>query len=455
MRVDAEFYQRRHLQLEKKLAKIGSISIDKAGAILDCSAFYPSITDQYNFEGKGVPFLRVNEIQNGLVKTTSTTAFLPPHVLESNPKTIAIAYPFDIVIAKGGNSLAKLGLLTNDYEQYAVSRDLIVMRTSTLNRNKYFVWVFLHSTYGQELLLRTASQTGQPHLTLPSVVQIEVPVYSEQFEKSAETLYVKSVKLKNDSIELYKQAEEKLVDELGISDFSPQNEVSNIKSFKNSFDTTGRLDAEFYQSKFEELEREISKTHKLCPLSKFVTVNQRGTQPSYAEEGLRVINSKHVREGEVVLSDNRFAHVPRKKDFLVIKKGDVLINGTGVGTIGRSAPYLYDENAIPDNHVTILRTTELSPVFLAVYLNSIAGRYQVEKYFKGSSGQIELYPKDIDCFYVPLVDMAIQIDIEKLVNESFRLKAESNHLLGVAKRAVEIAIEKDEAAGIEYIRGNS
>ena len=74
----------------------------------------------------------------------------------------------------------------------------------------------------------------------------------------------------------------------------------------------------------------------------------------------------------------------------------MLINGTGVGTIGRSAPYLHNENALPDNHVTILRTKNLNPIFLSVYLNSIAGKYQVDKYFKGSSGQIELYPKDID-----------------------------------------------------------
>lgn len=254
---------------------------------------------------------------------------------------------------------------------------------------------------------------------------------------------------------LYSQAETLLLDTLDLANFSPSNESVNIKSFKESFAATERMDAEYYQPKFDELEAKIAETHELVSLGSLLMLNQRGTQPDYADEGLPVINSKHVREGEVVLSDNRVANLPDSEKSLFIQKNDVLINGTGVGTIGRSAPYLHEHNAIPDNHVTILRTDKLNPIFLSVYLNSIAGKYQVDKYFKGSSGQIELYPKDIDCFYVPLVDEAIQTEIAALVQQSFTLKAESERLLDVAKRAVEIAIEQDEPAALAYIEAYS
>jgi len=123
----------------------------------------------------------------------------------------------------------------------------------------------------------------------------------------------------------------------------------------------------------------------------------------------------------------------------------------GSGSSRKVEDYLHDQIAIPDNHVTILRTDKLNPIFLSAYLNSIAGKYQVDKYFKGSSGQIELYPKDIDCFYVPLVDETIQMEIAALVQQSFTLKAESERLLDVAKRAVEIAIEQDEKVALDFI----
>lgn len=303
--------------------------------------------------------------------------------------------------------------------------------------------------------MRECTGNVQLNLFLYKIREILVPELNDKFQLEIETCIKNAHRCISKTKAAYNQAETLLLDTLGLLDFLPSPEAVNIKSFKDSFAATGRLDAEYYQPKFDELEEKIAESHALVPLRSVLTLNQRGTQPDYTEEGLPVINSKHVREGEVVLSDNRFANLPDKGKALFIQKGDVLINGTGVGTIGRSAPYLHEQNAIPDNHVTILRTDKLNPIFLSVYLNSIAGKYQVDKYFKGSSGQIELYPKDIDCFYVPLIDETIQTKIAALVHQSFTLKAESERLLEVAKRAVEIAIEQDENAGMAYIEANS
>ena len=54
-------------------------------------------------------------------------------------------------------------------------------------------------------------------------------------------------------------------------------------------------------------------------------------------------------------------------------------------------------------------------------------------------------------FYVPLVDEAIQTETADLVQQGFTLKTESERLLEVAKRAVEIAIEQDEQAAPDFI----
>lgn len=43
-----------------------------------------------------------------------------------NQTTISKAYPGDLVIAKGGNTLAKVGLVTNEYPVYATCRDVII-----------------------------------------------------------------------------------------------------------------------------------------------------------------------------------------------------------------------------------------------------------------------------------------------------------------------------------------
>ncbi len=48
--------------------------------------------------------------------------------------------------------------------------------------------------------------------------------------------------------------------------------------------------------------------------------------------------------------------------------------------------------------------------------------------------------------------MEAQTQIATLVQQRFTLKAQSEHLLEVAKRAVEIAIEQDEQTAMDYIK---
>ncbi len=70
------------------------------------------------------------------------------------------------------------------------------------------------------------------------------------------------------------------------------------------------------------------------------------------------------------------------------------------------------------------------------------------------STAIYIYPKDISEFLIPIIDIEKQLKIEALVEESFRLRKQSDTLLKVAKRAIEIAIEQDEDTAISFINNH-
>jgi type I restriction enzyme, S subunit len=71
-----------------------------------------------------------------------------------------------------------------------------------------------------------------------------------------------------------------------------------------------------------------------------------------------VINQKCIRNGQLDLSLSR--HQSREfKQNLQVQQGDVLINSTGEGTIGRVAQVLESIcSCTVDTHVTIVRPTE-------------------------------------------------------------------------------------------------
>lgn len=187
LRIDAEYYQKDNLIWENVLASMEGKTISDHNGKTDCSAFYPSITGYYSSDRNNIPFLRVNEIVDGLVVISDKTVFLPEEVLKNNSKTIALAYPGDIIIAKGGNTLAKVGLVTDEFNVYATCRDVIILRTDDItDLNKFYLWAYLHSSFGQKLMWRSASQTGQPHLTLSSIDGIYIPEYSMVLQKAIE-----------------------------------------------------------------------------------------------------------------------------------------------------------------------------------------------------------------------------------------------------------------------------
>lgn len=313
-----------------------------------------------------------------------------------------------------------------------------------------YVLAYLNSRFGQDWIERNATGMVQQGLSLAKVRELPIPVLADSLQGHIECLIQLASRERGLSRESRANAEQALLDALGLNAWTPPETLSYMRSSQDAF-AAGRLDAEYFQPQFAALQGILNATGSGVRLGDHLAVNQRGKQPAYADEGLPVINSKHVLRNEVCLdADNRRALAD--EDSLRIQTGDVLINGTGVGTIGRAAAYLHDAAALPDNHVTVLRPGEtLDPVYLAVYLNSVAGQLQVDQRFRGSSGQIELYPSDIAEFSVWLAPETLQLEIRQLVETSFEQRQRAICLLEAAKRAVEIAIEDSEARALEYL----
>jgi type I restriction enzyme S subunit len=127
-------------------------------------------------------------------------------------------------------------------------------------------------------------------------------------------------------------------------------------------------------------------------LSEVVT---RGIAPRYAENGhWLVLNQKCIRDGRVSLEKARRQERPVSQ-AKTVQLGDVLINSTGVGTLGRSAFRLEGHPALTvDSHVTIARPAEhgLNPWY---GMNLVSRQSEFEALGTGSTGQTELSRTDI------------------------------------------------------------
>lgn len=447
-RIDSNYFQKQFLKEEIAINARGGQTLQKLGVQLRSFGAY-SLNNNVDYLDTGVPFIRGVNMKKGRVNFDDLTYISEEaHALlwksEITPETVLLSM---------SGTVGDVALASKSWK-YPVNSNQDIAKIDTKGQlNPYALYAFLLSRFGQNYLKREARGSVQQHVFLSQIEQFKMPTMSTDLEVAIQKVIESSDATQAKAISSLRLSERALTSALGLENWQIPESLSYVRNSLDSF-ATGRLDAEYFQPKYAKLIELIEATGQASPLADLLQTNQRGKQPEYAESGLPVVNSKHVANGEVrVDADNRYAK--SSDSGLLIEAGDVLINGTGVGTIGRAAPYLQPFKAIPDNHVTILRPYKgsIDPVYLAVFLNSLAGQLQVEQRFRGSSGQIELYPNDIAQFTIWVAPENIQTQVRQYVEASFQAKQRAAQLLDAAKRAVEIAIEDSEAAALTYLEG--
>ena len=112
----------------------------------------------------------------------------------------------------------------------------------------------------------------------------------------------------------------------------------------------------------------------------FLTSGSRGWAKYYAEDGDTFIRIQNLKDGQLDLDDIAFVNVPESAEArrTRVEPGDVLLSITA--DLGRTA-------VVPDGitkahinqHLAILRFTNLNPVFVSYQLASKGGRAQFER----------------------------------------------------------------------------
>ena len=188
--------------------------------------------------------------------------------------------------------------------------------------------------------------------------------------------------------------------------------------FKSLID---RIDANFYVSRLgtiEELHRQYKNLGDLCKFPRAKTPPRE----LYFSTGIPVIKLKNISNYFLQLKDTDFIPQNSYQEFVQPKTGDILITATGEGTIGRVGIFENGIKCVVAAEVMIVRPENVNPYFLFAYLRFPYGRYQLERYARGSTGQTHLYSKDVALIPVPQVSKKAQNEIENLVKQAHQKK---------------------------------
>lgn len=208
-----------------------------------------------------------------------------------------------------------------------------------------------------------------------------------------------------------------------------------------------RFDAEYHSKPHINNIQLLKATGNVVPLGSLFTYINRGGQPLYDKDGtIRVLRSVNV--GRMTFNNIRQEYVTtdffNKSSRGKVMQNDVVITSTGVGTLGRTSIWYESYSAYCDGHITILRGTEKNPFFLTAFLNSKYGLLQFDQNLRGSSGQIEIYPFDLEKILIPEFLFAYQEEIGAYLTKAFDLEEQSQSLYRQAEELLAKELKLNE-----------
>lgn len=134
----------------------------------------------------------------------------------------------------------------------------------------------------------------------------------------------------------------------------------------------------------------------------------------------------------------------------IVKKNDVIVSSVE-GSLNSIT--LINENydsSLCSTGFFVLKTENINSESLFVFLKSFIGQMQLKRGCKGTI-LTAIDKKELKQIVIPTIPQSIQSLISSKIQQSFSNREKSKQLLEVVKRAVEIAIEESEEAGLKYI----
>ncbi len=351
-----------------------------------------------------------------------------------------------MVFTKIGSYIGDVAKLPDTYDYYNFSQNVAGASIKDKKLSSYILAFFL-SKFGKLQILRSAMVSGQGKLELDDIRNYKVPCFTKNLTDEIFGIFNNISNLEKQINLCYNKAEKILYQYLDFPKNIPQ--YYTVKTLDKSLFQSGRLDAEYYQTKYEIYERSIKNF-----ANGYTTVKE--TFDLVTEKCYRNLNQyRYIEIGDINVGNGSYIfNLINTKDLpdnakIMTKVGDILVST--VRPNRGAVAILEENNLLVSGAFTVLRQkSNYSKELLQVLLRTPMYRDWLLKFNVGTSYPV-IKSNDILNLQVPLLNETAQNEISDKIQETFRLRNKIKQLLNTAIKAVEMAIEKNESYAIKWL----
>lgn len=322
------------------------------------------------------------------------------------------------------------------------STEYNVFRLVDSRVNLYYLFAFLNrEVIRKQAEIHMVGTSGRQRVPTSFYANLPIPVLPLNFQKNIEELLIQSYENLGISKQKYTEAETLLLENLGLTNFQAACKPVNIKSLKESFLQTGRLDAEYYQPIYELLENHIfSHSHGFEKLGDVCRLNDENYTPKDNQEYDYIELSNIGKSGEITGSTRALGKDLPSRARRKVQANQVMISSIE-GSLQSCAivPAHYD-HALCSTGFYVLSSDKINAETLLVLFKSSLMQ-QILK--KNCSGTIltAINKEELLNIPLPIIDEKIQTQIAEFLRQSNDLREQATQLLAQAKSNVELEIE--------------
>lgn len=437
VRFDSSYYCKEYLLDENIITGQKNSSLKELNAELLSFGAY-SLNNFVEYKDSGIPFIRGINMKDGILDFSNVL-----YIEEDAHRLLwkSEVKPNTILLSMSG-TIGDVAIAIPEYHYPINSNQDIAKITLTGGLNPYYLYAFLRSKYGQNFLKREARGSVQQHVFLSQLECIKVPLLNERFQQIIEQIVKSAHANLFKSKSLYSEAEEILLSELGLKDWQPNNVPVNIKQLKESFFASGRLDAEYYQSKYEDYTWFIRKyMNGSDVLGNICSLNDKNFSPIENVEYKYIELSNIGNSGEITgCTTSIGAELPSRARRLV-HTNDVIVSSVE-GSLQSVALVTAEYNkAICSTGFYVVKSETINPETLLVLFKSVPIQNLLKQ---GCSGTIltAIGRNELRNMVMPKIKSEVQKEIAEYVQKSISLRNEAKRQLENAKIMVEKEIEK-------------
>lgn len=435
LRIDAEFYSKFNLEQQKMFENIHALSLSKFASISDGN--HMSISD--NFVDEGIPYYRGGDIYNVFIETTPSPLRIPKSIFDMPTMQRSHLQKGDVLMSIVGAIIGNVSMVTSN-NPATCSCKLAIIRPDKNEILPEYLGVYLMSKFGQQQIQKFRRGTGQTGLILEDFDQLLIPKISIDLQEKISGIVNNSYESYIKSQSLYDSAEQYLLECLGLTNFSIDPDASNVKSFKDSFLTSGRFDAEYYLPKYEDYSSLIWQYDGGADtIDNICKSNDQNFNPETYKE-YRYIELANVGgHGEITGCSTMLGAELPSRARRIVHTGDVVISSLE-GSIDSCAliPQEYD-CALCSTGFYVMKSDKLNPETLLTLFKSLPIQQLM---IRGCSGAImpSISRAELGIIPLPIIHQEVQEKIAKHIQKSFALRRQAKNMLDEAKLTVENAI---------------